>query len=151
MTKAQIEALVYAHLAPNQPITSLGQHIPSMQVLIDELYEAQSRADVLSAAAVATSLASGDLVFIIRGAEARLASKDLFSGMKWRGAHSLASNLYPTNGSGSGGAVVAGDSWYVSVAGNLDLGTGAEPVPVKSILVALVNAPGQTPASWRVI
>jgi hypothetical protein len=151
MTKAQIETLIYAHLAPGQPITANGQHIPSMQVLIDELYTAQSRADVLSGAAVATSLANGDLVFIIRGAEAKLASKDLFSGMKWRGAHDLSTNLYPTNGSGSGGAVVSGDSWYVSVTGNLDLGTGAEPVPVKSILIALVNAPAQDPTKWRVV
>lgn len=70
----------------------------------------------------------------------------------WRGGHSLASNAYPASGgSGAAGAIAAGDFWYVTTTGNLDLGLGSEPIPVKSLIVALVDVPGTTPANWRVI
>lgn len=71
----------------------------------------------------------------------------------WRGPYDASSNLYPaTGGSGGGGAINAGDSWNVTVPGDLDVfGLGVITVYEGTILTALTNAPGQTPASWRVI
>jgi len=79
MTKAAIEALVNAFLAPGQPITANGMHKPSMQKIIDELYDAQSRGDVLSGVATVVSLNVGDKVLLIRGSEAKLIDKAVFS------------------------------------------------------------------------
>lgn len=154
MTQAEFTAAINALLAPGQPITANGQHKPSMAVVATELYDAQSRADLLAAIATVLSLSGGDQALIIRSGAAKLVPTTVFGGGvsgQWRGAADISGDLYPTNGSGTAGAVVAGDMWYVSVTGDLDLGTGAEPVPVKSILVALTDAPGQTAANWRVI
>lgn len=78
MTKSALEALVNVLLAPSQPITANGQHKPSMQHVIDELYDAQSRADVLQGVADALSLATGDKILIIRSGGAKLVPTTLF-------------------------------------------------------------------------
>lgn len=78
MTKAALEALVNALLAPAQPITANGQHKPSMQKLMDEMYDAQSRGNVLAGVGNTVSLSSGDKVIIIRSGQAYLADKSLF-------------------------------------------------------------------------
>lgn len=78
MTKAALEALVNGLLPSGLPITAAGQHRPSMQAVIDEMYDAQSRGDVLAAVTAALSLVSGDQVFLIRSGQARLASAALF-------------------------------------------------------------------------
>lgn len=58
-------------------------------------------------------------------------------------------DVYPsTGGSGTGGAVMAGDEWYVSVVGdNTDYGGT---MPLKTTLKALVNSPGQTASNWKI-
>lgn len=151
MTKAALEAIVNAYLASAQPITAGGMHKPSMQAVMDELYDAQSRGDVLAGVTSALSMQAGDLIIVIRSGAARIIPFTALASQR-RGAHSLAGNAYPaTGGSGTAGAILAGDWWYVSVTGNLDLGSGAEAVPVKSIILALVDTPGTDPAKWRVI
>lgn len=79
MTKAALEAIVNAALAPGQPITANGQHKPSMQAVIDELYASQSRGDVLSGVDTTVSLVAGDKVLLIRSGEAKLIDKATFS------------------------------------------------------------------------
>jgi hypothetical protein len=143
MTKAQVEALVNAYLASNQPITAAGMHKPSMQVLIDELYDAQSRGDVLAEVAAALSLNTSDKVLIIRGAEAKLVDKSNFSGgNRWRGDYDASTNLFPNPGD-----VLPGDEFFVSVPGTLD----GEPVPFGTILKARTINPNQVAANWRKI
>lgn len=143
MTKAALEALVNAYLAPDQPITANGMHKPSMQVLIDELYDSQSRGDVLASIAAALSLNTGDKVLIIRGAEAKLVDKSNFSGgNRWRGDYDASTNLFPNPGD-----VLPGDEFYVSVTGTLN----GEPVPVGTILKARTVNPNQVATNWRII
>lgn len=66
----------------------------------------------------------------------------------WRGDYDASSDLFPSSGgSGSLGAIEAGDMWNVTVAGTL----GGESANVTSILVALTPTPGQTAANWRIL
>lgn len=148
MTQAALEALVNAYLASNQPINAAAMHRPSMQKVIDELYDGQSRGDVLAEVMSVVSLSSGDKVLVIRGAEARLAPATLFAGMKFCGGWDASGDLYPaTGGSGAGGAVKAGDVFYLTVGGELDGGEW----PVKTMLIALVDTPAQDNTKWRII
>lgn len=79
MTKAALEALVNALLAPGQPITAEGMHKPSMQKIMDELYDANSRGAVLSGIDVVLSLNTSDKVLLIRSGAAKLIDKSVFS------------------------------------------------------------------------
>jgi microcystin-dependent protein len=65
-----------------------------------------------------------------------------------RGGYDASSNLFPTTGgTGTGGAINAGNYWYITVAGTL----GGELVPVGSSITALVNNPAQTASNWLII
>jgi hypothetical protein len=70
-TKAELEALRNALLASGQPITA-SIHRDFAQRLIDEMYDPQSRANLLAAIQADAATAPGDVVFIIRGGEAYL-------------------------------------------------------------------------------
>ena len=65
-----------------------------------------------------------------------------------RGGYDASSNVFPsTGGTGTSGAINAGDYWYITVVGTL----GGEFVPVGSSVTALVNNPGQTASNWLII
>lgn len=65
-----------------------------------------------------------------------------------RGSHDASSNLFPSSGgSGTAGAILKGDIWYISVAGTL----GGSAAAVGSSVRALVNTPGQTAANWDIL
>lgn len=65
-----------------------------------------------------------------------------------RGNYDASSNLFPsTGGSGAGGAVKAGDLWYISVAGTL----GGTSVLVGYSVRALVDSPAQTSTNWSIL
>jgi hypothetical protein len=65
-----------------------------------------------------------------------------------RGNWDASVNLYPnTNGSGTAGAILKGDIWYISVAGTL----GVNPVLVGYSVRALVDAPAQVDANWDIL
>lgn len=62
-----------------------------------------------------------------------------------RGNYDASSNAFPTSGgSGSGGAVLKGDVWTISVAGTL----GGVAVTAGDTIRALVDTPGQTASNW---
>jgi len=67
--------------------------------------------------------------------------------MAIRGNYDASSNLFPnTGGTGSNGAILAGNTWYISVSGTLSgvfVGIGAS-------IRALTNEPGQTLTNWRI-
>jgi len=64
-----------------------------------------------------------------------------------RGNFDASSNTFPAaGGSGSGGAVLKGDLWTISVAGTL----GGTAVTPGDIVRALVDTPGQTASNWAV-
>ena len=64
-----------------------------------------------------------------------------------RGNFDASSNTFPAaGGSGSGGAVLKGDLWTISVAGTL----GGTAVTPGDIVRALTDSPGQTASNWAV-
>lgn len=81
MTKAELTALKNALLASGQPITAAAQHRPYEQNVIDELYNAQSRGNVLANLDALLSLMTGDEVLVFRAGVAAKANKDLFVGV----------------------------------------------------------------------
>lgn len=86
----------------------------------------------------------GDQVFASRAyAEA------LVTGL-WddRGTFDASVNAYPSSGgSGSGGAILKGDIWTISVAGTLPTGQTVEP---GDTVRALVDTPGNTQSNWAI-
>ena len=64
-----------------------------------------------------------------------------------RGTYDASANLFPAaGGSGSGGSVLKGDYWMISVAGVLDGGA----VNPGDVIRALSDGPGQTAALWYI-
>lgn len=65
-----------------------------------------------------------------------------------RGSYDASSNLFPTTGgSGTAGAVLKGDTWFVSVPGVL----GGKAVTVGDSFFADSDSPGQTAGNWSVL
>lgn len=76
-TKAELEALKNAILASNQPITA-SQHRAFVQNLIDEMYDAQSRGNLLAGVQDGTGVVTGDEILFIRGGQAYLVPASVF-------------------------------------------------------------------------
>lgn len=69
-------------------------------------------------------------------------------GSQFRGAWDASLNTFPaTGGSGPAGAILAGDSWVITVGGVLC----GEDVVQGDLIIALVDAPAQVCANWTVI
>lgn len=66
--------------------------------------------------------------------------------MELVGGYDASGNTYPTIGSGTADAVQKGDSYIVTVAGTL----GGTLVAIGDILIATIDAPGQTAGNWAI-
>lgn len=65
-----------------------------------------------------------------------------------RGNYNASGNAYPSSGgSGTGGAILKGDIWTISVAGTLPTAQVVEP---GDTVRALIDTPGQTQANWAI-
>lgn len=65
-----------------------------------------------------------------------------------RGNYDASGNTFPASGgSGTAGAILKGDLWYITVAGTL----GTLPVIPGDTVRALVDTPGQTAGNWSVM
>lgn len=65
-----------------------------------------------------------------------------------RGNYDASGNVFPsTGGSGTAGAILKGDLWYISVGGTL----GGTSVVVGSSIRALTDSPGQTSTNWSIL
>lgn len=65
-----------------------------------------------------------------------------------RGSYNASTNVFPsTGGSGTSGAILKGDLWYVSVAGTL----GGKAVNIGDSFRALVDSPAQVTGNWSVL
>jgi hypothetical protein len=65
-----------------------------------------------------------------------------------RGNYDASVNTFPaTGGSGTVGAIVKGDLWYISTAGTL----GGTAVIYNQTITALVDTPGQTAGNWLIL
>ncbi len=96
MTKASLEALVNAYLASSQPITAAGMHRPSMQKIMDELYDANSRGAVLAGVDPSVSLVVGDKLFVIRSGVPKLVDISLFVTIPSLTDWSMDTNAFPS-------------------------------------------------------
>ena len=68
--------------------------------------------------------------------------------LDYRGAYDASGNVFPsTGGSGSGGAVLKGDMWIISVAGTL----GGVAIHVGDSVIAATDSPGQTAGNWNTL
>ena len=78
---------------------------------------------------------------------------ELYGFGNFRGAYDASVNAYPSSGgSGTAGAIQAGDEWYVSVSGDLDInGLGVTTVFYGALIKALVSTPGTDKTKWRVV
>jgi hypothetical protein len=76
-TKAQLEALKNSQLASNQPINA-ATHRAFVQNLIDELYDAQSRGNLLAGVQDSGATVAGDEILVIRSGVAYLIPASLF-------------------------------------------------------------------------
>lgn len=75
-------------------------------------------------------------------------SNAILGSNNFRGGWDASGGLFPTTGgTGTGGAVAAGNNWRISVAGTL----GGEPVDQGDQIIAATNAPGQTAANWIIV
>lgn len=65
-----------------------------------------------------------------------------------RGNYDASVNTFPAaGGSGGGGAILKGDTWYISVAGTL----GGVAVGIGDTIRSLVDTPGQTASNWAIL
>jgi hypothetical protein len=76
---------------------------------------------------------------------------DSFSNNQWRGAYDLSVNAYPSSGgTGASGVPAAGDTWYVSVAGDVDV-TGLGTITLNPDAILIYKGGDATlAASWIV-
>jgi hypothetical protein len=95
-TQSELEALKNSLLASGQPITA-SIHRNWAQQIINEFYNATSRGKVLATTSTVGSLSSGDKIYIIRGTDAKLISKDAFGSSMERWDFSAHSNAFPTD------------------------------------------------------
>jgi hypothetical protein len=104
--------------------------------VVDNGYSLSSSASDISASTIMSS-------FYVQMAIAN----QITSAKSFRGGYDASTGLFPsTGGSGTAGAVVAGDVWVVTTAGTI-AGTFCD---VGANLLALVNAPGQTSSNWAI-
>jgi len=65
----------------------------------------------------------------------------------FRGSYDASGNVAPsTGGAGTGGAILAGDEWVISVAGTIF----GIPVNVGNRILSKINNPGQTSSNWTI-
>lgn len=148
MTKAELEALKNSLLASGQPINSAGMHRPMVQALINELYLAQSRGDVLKDVQQSLAAQDNDVALVIRSNQAYLVPiRTSIPGalVICSVAYDASGDSYPaTGGTGTGGTILKGNIFITNGAGTED------PFNIPgSWLIALVDSPGSTSANWH--
>lgn len=152
MTKAAAQAFVDNNIKTNGNQEITGSKLQQALTLIINaitksdvgLGNADDTSDI--AKPVSTAQAAADTV-VLNSAKA-YADSLVVGLIDLRGSHDASTNLFPTTGgSGPAGAVMKGDFWFVSVAGNL---AGKDVVPGDSFF-AKVDSPGQTAGNWNVL
>lgn len=88
----------------------------------------------------AGAITGSELVEIVQGGvNKQTTTQAVSSGVsQFRGVHDASGNTLPsTGGSGTAGALVGGDHWYISVTGSLDPGdgTGSQVVNVGTLIM----------------
>lgn len=126
------------------PTFALSNDLAALEGLTGTGFPKRTGADAWSIGA----LSSGDIPDISTTYATRTYADSLVVGLvDDRGNYDASGNTFPASGgSGSAGAILKGDLWFVSVAGTL----GGVAVNVGDQLRALVDAPGQTASNWAI-
>jgi hypothetical protein len=68
--------------------------------------------------------------------------------LDYRGSYDASGNVWPTTGgSGTAGAILKGDTWFISVIGIL----GSVAIQIGDAISALVDTPGSTASNWNTL
>jgi len=112
----------------------------------------------ISELATATALTGAELFEVVQGGlNKKITAAEVVGGAggaeHFRGNYDASGDAYPSSGgSGTAGAISAGDEWLVTVGttaglpGGIAIGSGD-----KTILKAIVNSPGNTLSDWKII
>lgn len=97
----------------------------------------------------ATDLSSNDNTHYPTTAAVKTAIDSAVAGLlDYRGVYNANTNVFPsTGGSGSSGAILKGDCWFIGEPGTL----GGTPVNTGDLLIANTDTPGQTAGNWNVV
>lgn len=97
----------------------------------------------------ATDLSSNDNTHYPTTAAVKSAIDSAVAGLlDYRGVYNANTNVFPsTGGSGSSGAILKGDCWFIGEPGTL----GGTPVNTGDLLIANTDTPGQTAGNWNVV
>ena len=94
-----------------------------------------------------TSTANSNTIIMSSSAVQSAISNAISTGTSFRGGYDASTNVFPsTGGSGTGGAIVAGNYWIITVAGTL----GTVAVVPNDTITALVATPSQTASNWAI-
>jgi hypothetical protein len=100
-----------------------------------------------SGISVETTLTNTNLTLPTSQAVTTAINNAVLNGVSFRGGYNASTNLFPaTGGSGTAGAIRAGDYWYITVQGTL----GSTVVYPNDSVTALINVPGQTSSNWLI-
>ena len=101
-----------------------------------------------NAAVTGTFTLAADPVSALQAATKQYVDNAVLGLLDDRGSYNASVNTFPASGgSGTAGAIMKGDLWYISVAGTL----GGQSVAIGSTVRALVDTPGQTAANWDIL
>ena len=130
------------------PMVQNGATVKSSAKNIADLVNLSSKEDVANKSSN-TALGTSDILYPTQNAVKTYVDSATTSLIRDRGNYDASTNLFPPTGTGSGtsGAIMKGDLWYISVAGTL----GGTPVLPGYSIRALVNNPAQDAANWGIL
>ena len=118
----------------------------SQTIKVPGTFQIQSSSIVNNISNSASSVSASDLM--TAQAIQTAIGNAITTGKLYRGDWDASGNTFPTTGgTGDGGAIEAGNWWYISVAGTL----AGQPVDPGDQIFARVDNPGQTGSNWAVI
>ncbi len=95
-----------------------------------------------------TSLGTSNTLFPTQNAVKSYVDAIVVGLLDDRGSYDASGNVFPSSGgSGTAGAILKGDLWYISVTGTL----GTKVVEVGDSIRALTDTPGQTATNWDIL
>jgi hypothetical protein len=101
-----------------------------------------------NAAVTGTFTLAADPTLALQAATKQYVDNAVLGLLDDRGSYDASVNTFPASGgSGTAGAIMKGDLWYISVAGTL----GGKSVAIGSTVRALTDAPGQTATNWDIL
>jgi hypothetical protein len=101
-----------------------------------------------NAAVTGTFTLAADPTLALQAATKQYVDNSVLGLLDDRGSYDASVNTFPSSGgSGTAGAIMKGDLWYISVAGTL----GGKSVAIGSTVRALVDNPGQTATNWDIL